>query len=115
MIEISQPLAEISGEVLLILMVGWMTREKFTFAGSIATGSFLLMGAAEMLLEQHFLGFPVLIYGITVMIIGMKEEQIDDMTGEIEILGKALGYVGHYLTAAIVLELAALYSFWPTI
>lgn len=110
---VSLELASITAKVLFILLIGWLTSKKFTFAGAISNGVLMILGGGTLLWAQHVLGYVLLVYGAFLMTAGMREQEVLELTGKTEGLGVVLRYMGHHITAAFVLQAAALYCFWP--
>ena len=46
---VSLELASITAKVLFILMIGWLTRKRFTFAGAISNGVLMILGGGTLL------------------------------------------------------------------
>jgi hypothetical protein len=110
---ISPQLAAITSNVLLILIIGWLTKKRFTFTGVITNGSLMLLAAGTILWAQYAIGYFLLVYGAFLIAAGMREEDLLEFRGRTETLGKILRVMGDYVVVAVLLEASALYCFWP--
>lgn len=104
----------ITSEVIFILLLGFITRDRINFFSMAINGGLLVVGGGVFLWNRIAIGYLFLVYGAFLSISGIKENELLRISGKPDRLGWFLLVFGNFLIAATILQMFALYYFWPT-
>ena len=107
-------IAVLSG-AFIVAIVGWSTHSRPSLASAIANGAMIIMTGGTLLYANKLLGYLLLLYGVFLLIVGMKELEAKRLKGTTDYLGVIVKYAGNYITAVVIILLITWisYGIWP--
>jgi hypothetical protein len=97
------PFTVFAVEVALIIIVSIATGRANTFANIAVNGIIMVMAGGTLLFDGRVTGFVLLIYGIFLMSMGIKEYEEKKFLKNIPLFAKLLKVLGHYVIISIIM------------
>ncbi|MFH1424232.1 MAG: hypothetical protein ABIG20_00960 [archaeon] len=117
MVYVEPSIVATMAQAIMILLIGWATREKFTYKGAIANGIMVLFAGGTLLYYTNVIGFFLLAYGAFIMVSAMEEYELHRLKKNMkpDWLAYVIYFLGNYIVAAAIIVIAGMYSYsvWP--
>lgn len=102
-------------EILLIILIGRLTKDKpYSYDTVITNGVVVFMAAGTLLFDQRPIGFLLLAYAAFLLAMGVKELEELKYNRE-EFIGKIVKFFGHYITVSVILLIIMIWEYIVTL
>ena len=102
-LEQATPFTIFTVEVILIIIISLATGRSNTFSNIAFNGIITVMAGGTLLFDGKPTGFFLLIYGIFLMVFGIKEYEETKFLRDMPMIAKLLKVMGHYIIVSTIM------------